>query len=163
MNAPDKKTPSPLPGTTAFGRSSTAPGTAPWEWPPRLRRLIVLGILTVSLLLRVFYFEQINGSACVWQHLWTESDMHFFDRWGKAIAQGDWLSQRLVYPYLSWHQKVAEAHFRHYPAEKAVYSGDGQDPCRTLRDHWFGGKRFYQEPLYARPPNSSATWFASLV
>ena len=149
MNAPDEKAPAHPPGIGAPGRSLTSPGIELEEWPPRLRRWIVLGILLVSLVVRIFYFHQLNGSACIWQHLWPQSDMHFFDRWGKAIAQGDWLSQRLVYPYLGWHKEFAETYFRLYPTEKAVYAVEGQDPGRAIWNHWFGGKRFYQEPLYA--------------
>jgi 4-amino-4-deoxy-L-arabinose transferase-like glycosyltransferase len=80
--------------------------------------------------------------------------MNFFDFWAKAIAGGDWLTDKVLHPYHSWHQIVATSYFRMHPeaakslAQEANSPGHHADPGRVLWNRWYGGKTFHQEPLY---------------
>ncbi|MGD8450817.1 MAG: glycosyltransferase family 39 protein [Phycisphaerae bacterium] len=98
-------------------------------------------IVLLSLAVRAVYFVQLNEGPCVWLHRWAVSDMNFFDTWARTIAAGDWLTGRALHPYHDWHATIAQSHFG--TSDMTAEQG------RALWDHWYGGKRFHQEPLYA--------------
>jgi len=52
-------------------------------------------------LIRIAYFVEIVHSPLIAQHRWSQSDMNFFDRWAKAIADGDWLSENIAPPFIN--------------------------------------------------------------
>ncbi len=107
-------------------------------WSDRLAsrwRLVTLGILAASLLIRLIYGLEIRRSPI--PELWRspETDMSFFVAWAKLIAAGDWLTDQPLHPYFSW-----------------------QHPIGTLAEwnQWYGGKTLHQAPLY---PYLMALWF----
>jgi 4-amino-4-deoxy-L-arabinose transferase-like glycosyltransferase len=124
------------------------------KWLINHQRLVLVVILLFSVMLRCGYFVELNQSPCIRQHLWSQSDMNFFDLWAKDIATGDWLTDKALHPYHYWHQLVAIRYFRLNPeaakslAQKINSSGSDADPGRVLWNHWYGGKIFHQEPLY---------------
>jgi 4-amino-4-deoxy-L-arabinose transferase-like glycosyltransferase len=117
-------------------------------------RWAVIVILVVSILVRVAYFTEMIGSPCYVQHLWDQSDMHFFDLWAREIAGGDWLVNKPFHPFHGWHGFVAQTYFESY-AEETREQGDDVsarqvdvEAMRRLWNEWYGGKRYHQEPLY---------------
>lgn len=114
-------------------------------------RHILVGIIAVSLLIRAGYFLELNHGPLVQQHRWTATDMYFFDQWAQVIADGDWLTDRALHPYVDWHRTAAEAHFTLHPEKRAAFQEEGEekdDPGRLLWNAWYGEKTFHQEPLY---------------
>ena len=120
----------------------------------RHRRAAVVGLIVLSALLRVGYFVELNGGACVWQHRWSESDMSYFDSWAARIAGGDWLSEGVDPPVHDWHGRIAEDYYRRNPDELreaetlAARDESNPDPAQALWNRWLGEKRFYQDPMY---------------
>lgn len=147
----------------------TSPGAAlPAQKPallPRLdgwlgahRRGVLLALTLAAVLVRVVYMVQLTHSPCIRQHLWAETDMNFFDVWGRRIAGGDWLTDPALHPQHSWHKDVADAYVATQPSADAALAAQGiarapgatgpADVTALLWDRWFGGNRFHQEPLY---------------
>jgi 4-amino-4-deoxy-L-arabinose transferase-like glycosyltransferase len=118
------------------------------------RRLVLAVLVGAALLLRLGCFLELNQGPCLWQHLWEETDMNFFDTWARDLAGGDWLTNKSLHPHHLWHQQIAEAYFRLHPEAFSALDGatlaDGApaDAARVLWDRWYGGKTFHQEPLY---------------
>jgi len=124
------------------------------RWLESHRRLVLAVLVAAALLLRLGCFLELNQGPCLWQHLWDQIDMNFFDFWARDIAAGDWLSNKSLHPHHIWHQQVAEAYFRLHPDAAAALGkatladGAPADAARVLWDRWYGGKTFHQEPLY---------------
>ena len=93
------------------------------------RRAGVLVLLVVAAFaFRLVYFVELtSGPLSAW-HTWDQSDLHFFDQWGRAIAEGDVLSNQVGHPYHGWHERTGG---------------------REQWNEWYGGRLFHQEPLYA--------------
>jgi hypothetical protein len=116
------------------------------------RRTFVLAVFVAILALtRVLYFVQLSGSPHFVQHRWEQSDMWFFDRWGRAIAGGDWLSRDVGHPVNLWHADIASAWLKDHPGEAPAGAGgdDRAGAVVALWDRWYGGPVFHQEPAYA--------------
>ena len=136
-------------------------GPADWRAPflSRLERLLegrrrfVLAVfVAILLLVRALYFVELSASPHLVQHLCDQLDMNFFDRWGRAVAEGDWLSRRVGHPYHVWHAAVAFAWLQDHPEELAGLAppgGSRDQAAVALWDRWYGGPTFHQEPLYA--------------
>jgi 4-amino-4-deoxy-L-arabinose transferase-like glycosyltransferase len=116
------------------------------------RRFVLAVFVAVLLLARALYFVELSASPHLVQHLWEQSDMQFFDRWGRAVAEGDWLSRRVGHPFHLWHAAVAFAWLQDHPEEitrLAPPGGSREQAAVALWDRWYGGPTFHQEPLYA--------------
>jgi 4-amino-4-deoxy-L-arabinose transferase-like glycosyltransferase len=77
--------------------------------------------------------------------------MHYYDRWGRQLAAGDWLSRGIEVPMHPWHLEVARQHL----APRGVASpdpgmADNIDPgvASALWNRWLEIPRFYQDPLH---------------
>ena len=103
-------------------------------------RVVLPVVVLLSLVLRVAYFVELRDGPCVRMHLNRDTDMYFFDAWARVIADGDWLTDRSLHPWHSWHDVVAKRHLGRDATSEQV---------RALWERWFGGKRFHQEPFYA--------------
>ena len=68
------------------------------KWCASNRKIIIGLIILVSVLFRAGYFLQINSTHLVNRHLWTESDMSFFDQWAILISEGNLLSDTVLHP-----------------------------------------------------------------
>jgi len=60
--------------------------------------------------------------------VFTQSDMHAFLEWARAIQAGDWLGRDTYHPYMDWMREMA--------------------PLETWYRWWGGEHIFQQEPLY---------------
>ena len=111
-------------------------------------------IILLSVLLRIGYFLELNDGPCIFQHRWSETDMSYFDSWGRKIANGDLLSEHVGPPLHGWHRYMAQRYFEQNPDELHAIGTDGGkgaqsiEAARALWDRWVGGKRFCQDPLY---------------
>ncbi|HTF57080.1 MAG TPA: glycosyltransferase family 39 protein, partial [Planctomycetota bacterium] len=118
-------------------------------WLAARRHGVVILLAAAAILFRVAYFIELNGGPCSAWHCWDQSDLHFFDQWGRQIAGGDWLSKGTLHPFHEWHGRVAKAYFESHPGEEERSRAMGKDPARALWNRWYGGRLFHQEPLYA--------------
>lgn len=112
---------------------------------------MLLAVLVVSAAERTVYFVQIQAGPLLWQHLWNQTDMSYYDAWARQIAAGDWLSRRVEPPLHRWHERIALDYFRQHPEDPlAPPAGAPVDQARlrALWSRWCGGGRFYQDPLY---------------
>ena len=111
--------------------------------------LVVIGL---SVAVRLVYFAQAGEGPLRAMNGWDQSDMAFFDRWARVIAEGDWLTDRALHPQHNWHHEIARRYFEAHPeAAAALAAGRGLSPeeaSAELWDRWYGGKTFHQEPLY---------------
>ncbi len=125
------------------------------RWCAARRKLLLGAIAALAILLRLVYFVQLDASPLMWQHLWPESDMSFFDDWGRSIADGDWAGESARHPNHEWHRDVAALHFAAEPelhrqlVAEARDRSDGTRADQLLWNRWLGGRQFHQEPLYA--------------
>ncbi len=124
------------------------------RWLAARQRLVIGLLIGVSVLVRVVYFAQLAGGPCAVLHRHLQTDMNFFDQWARRIAGGDWLSDAPLHPLHRWHLAAAEAYFAENPGKIAEFTGlPGVDdavftPAEALWNHWYGGPKFHQEPLY---------------
>jgi len=137
------------------GSSPEAPQRGSWpaeRWWIDRRAAILAATVALAVAVRIIYFVQLAGSPCIDLHRAPETDMAFFDAWGRAIAAGDLLSARVEPPVHDWHRTLADQYFRAAPADAAAMASEaarlGIEPAAVLWRRWVGGGRFYQEPLY---------------
>ena len=123
-------------------------------WLTRHRRWILLVIVAASLAIRGVYVRQLVSDPSLDLHRWDQSDMHYFDAWGRQIAHGDWLSATVAVPMHDWHHQVAEQYLTDHPdvrvalTAQATQLKNGTDAHALLWSQWMHGRQFYQDPLY---------------
>src|SRR5262249_22950006 len=84
----------------------------------------------------------------------VQSDMNYFDVWGRKVARGDWLSASVSVPMHDWQRAVSHQYLADHPeirtalVQQAKESGAGADADLLLWSRWMGGHQFYQDPLY---------------
>jgi len=131
-----------------------ATGTGWLESRLQRHKHVLLGVvLLLAVLARLVVFVQLNEGPLLHLQDWEQSDMHFFDAWGRAIATGDLLSAEVGHPQHLWHRAVADAHFSRHPEARGALARERgtDDPAalaRALWDDWYGGPTFHQEPFY---------------
>lgn len=99
-------------------------------------------VLLLAAALRLVTFAQIRGSALLYLHHWSETDMYFYHTWAQAVAAGDVLTDRSMKPYHSWHMHVARTLLAEAGEPYSEAAG------RQVWDRLLGEKVFYQDPLY---------------
>jgi hypothetical protein len=114
------------------------------------RRLVLVALVAGLVLVRALYLVELSGSPHLVQHRWEQTDMHFFDRWARAVAGGDGLSRQVGHPLHLWHLDLALAWLEAHPEDAAgLGPGRGREAAAAaLWDRWYGGPTFHQEPLY---------------
>ena len=139
---------SPPPTGTAVSNSVEA-------WLARHSGWVLLILVAASICVRSTYFLQLNSGPGIELHRWDQTDMHYYDAWGRQIARGDWLSRSVGVPMHGWHHRVAERYFAGHPDMRAALIGRATaqggattDPDALLWSRWTGGPQFYQDPLY---------------
>ena len=105
--------------------------------------MVILLICFLSLGIRVIYYNQIKDSPLLYQHYWTETDMNFFHKWAYDIAEGDWLTNKALHPYHTWHSALAHQEYKNRGGKNW-----SDDVGRDIWNRWYGQKKFHQEPLY---------------
>jgi len=118
--------------------------------------ILLTVVLAVALLARLLVYAQLADGPALHMHVWTQSDMHFFDDWAGRIVDGDLLSAGDVRPYHRRHRKLACA------ARES--SGAPLGPCDDAAivatwDAWVGHATLWQDPLY---PYGLAALYASV-
>ncbi|MEX0321823.1 MAG: ArnT family glycosyltransferase [Puniceicoccaceae bacterium] len=111
----------------------------------------LLLILASAALLRIIYLTEIIGSPGDCTHLNEQSDMAFFVEQAAYISDDDWLQDVSLHPYHEWHGVVANRYFATIgnDAPPATTAEEIEARNRALWDHWYGGKSYHQEPMYA--------------
>lgn len=120
---------------------------------PRPDARIVALILLLSVAVRVVHYVQAYPGPAFEAHTWDQGDMSFFHRVAMRIAGGDLWLDGVVQPRHDWMLEVSADWLRSHPREAEALSGlaarTGEPAGSLLWARWLGGKRFYQEPLYA--------------
>ena len=123
------------------------------DWLAARRRVVLATLLILASLVRVISYLELCDTSVFVTHRHEQMDTCFFDEWGKRIADGDVVSPEPFHPMHIWHQQVAWQHFEHGRfADGRTMTELGKDEevraVRGLWDHWYGGARFHQEPVY---------------
>jgi hypothetical protein len=107
VHAPAYTPPVTTPATPRGGRPASAAPSSWRSWPA-----IGLTIaLAAGFAARVYAYASVRDTPFLHLHVWTESDMHFYDRWARHIAAGDVLTDQRMRPYQSGHAAVARQAF----------------------------------------------------
>jgi len=102
---------------------------------------------------RVSYFNSIVKSPLYTYYKIDESDNRFFDDWAKELNK-DWLNEKPIHPYHSWHKAYADYYFGKHPEKlkEILAANPGKDssfvPEKVLWNEWYRGNQYHQEPLY---------------
>ena len=134
--------------------TGTAVSISVEAWLARHSGWVLLILVAASVCVRSTYFLQLNSGPGIELHRWDQTDMYYYDAWGRQIARGDWLSKSVGVPMHGWHHRVAERYSADHPdiratlTERATAQGGG-DADALLWSGWTGGPQFYQDPLYA--------------
>lgn len=109
----------------------------------------LLAFLLLSVMLRVVYYRQINAGPVIWQHQWQQSDMNYYDAWGREIAGGDLLSARISPPMHDWQIAFAEVYAQRHQGGEITSGSMSREQAQNLWHGWLGKGALYQEPLYS--------------
>ncbi|NUM33788.1 MAG: glycosyltransferase family 39 protein [Candidatus Brocadiae bacterium] len=112
-------------------------------WLQKKKKWVLAMVVVFSLLLRFFYYQEIQNTPALFLHQDAQTDMNFFHVWAGNIAQGDILTKKDLHPYHLWHHKIALA-----ASQQAGKTEFTQETGKKMWEDWYGGKRFHQEPLY---------------
>ncbi|MBZ0269105.1 glycosyltransferase family 39 protein, partial [bacterium] len=118
----------------------------------RRERIALLLIVLVAVAVRVVHFAQAYPGPAFHAHDWAQGDMAFFHEVALRIAGGDVLLDGDVHPHHDWMTDVASQWRVSHPEEAARSGSPGSMGAAAddrIWSRWLGGKRFYQEPLYA--------------
>src|SRR5262249_51829094 len=121
--------------------------TRRWVW-------IMAALLAASAGGRIAYFLQLNRDPAIELPPFVQSDMNYFDVWGRKVARGDWLSASVSVPMHDWQRAVSHQYLADHPeirtalVQQAKESGAAADADLLLWSRWMGGHQFYQDPLY---------------
>lgn len=135
-------------------RSPSSPSSSIEAWLNRHFVAVLLALVAASVAVRGGYFLQLNAGPGIELHRWDQTDMYYYDAWGRQIAHGDWLSASVTVPMHDWHRRVAERYFTDHPemrstlTQEASQGGPAKDADTLLWTHWMGSRQFYQDPLY---------------
>jgi tetratricopeptide (TPR) repeat protein len=114
---------------------------------------IILFLALVYAGSRYSFYSNFQESILYNQYLGTETDNYFFLDWAKKLPE-DWMQDRSIHPYHSWHKEFAKDYFSRHPEEAKKYlreakeSPDSLNAGQLLWNHWYKEKVFHQEPLY---------------
>ena len=97
------------------------PSVRSWDgWLAFHARWVLLILVVAAASVRLIYFRQLDSGPSIELHRWDQVDMHYYDAWGRQIAQGDWLSRSVGVPMQEWHHRVAAEYFAGHPDVKAA-------------------------------------------
>ncbi len=78
--------------------------------------------------------------------------MHYYDTWGRDVADGDWLSRSVALPMHRWHHDVATEYFAAHPNARAALEQEAirrqSDPDTLVWTRWMHLPQFYQDAAY---------------
>jgi hypothetical protein len=96
-------------------------------WLGRHARGVLLAVVTAAVVLRLVYFFQLDSGPCLELHRLEQTDMHYYEDWGRRVAAGDWVSASVGVPMHPWHRELGD---------------------ETQWARWLRPRQFYQDPLY---------------
>ncbi len=120
-------------------RVSPDPSTYVEAWLRQRRWLVLAIVVAVSVAFRVAAFSQLGSGPFLSLERWTETDMHYYDAWGRAIAHGDWWSASIGVPMHGWHTDVAR---------QCVATRPAGTSAEEIWREWNGPHVFYEDALY---------------
>jgi 4-amino-4-deoxy-L-arabinose transferase-like glycosyltransferase len=135
-------------------RIRAKPEAVEGAWLIAHRRLVLSLVIAAAVAVRAVYFLQLNATPFVALHHWRQTDMHYYDEWARAIADGDWRSASIGVPMHRWHRDVAAIYFAQHPDRRAgfehaaAHATAPADADAALWAAWMRTPRFYQDPLY---------------
>lgn len=135
-------------------RSPSSPVFSIEAWLNRHSVAILLVLAAASVAVRGVYFRQLTAGPGIDLHRWNQTDMYYYEAWGRQIADGDWLSASVTVPMHDWHHRVAERYLADHPEIRSELTAEGsqggpaRDTDTLLWTHWMGSRQFYQDPLY---------------
>ena len=119
------------------------------SWLQRRWRVVVALLLIAAAVVRIACFVELFHSPCLWLYRWKQADMNYFHHWAVTMVEGDIWSRSVGPPLHSWHREIAARFARLQPQRWAQFvEQNPEDPAAALWDHWCGGGRVYQGPLY---------------
>lgn len=110
--------------------------------PRRTRRWALIAVVAVATALRVLTWWEIAEGPLLHSERWEVSDMHFFDAWGHAIADGDVLLRDGFRP--SGAQLACDVK----RAREQWYRQCDDEYVREVWDSWLHPASYWQDPLY---------------
>ena len=84
------------------------------NWLVRHRVWVITVFVASWIVVRVAGFTYIVNSPLYNMYLWSESDNRFFDDWAKYLNH-DWLNEKPLHHYHSWHASFDEYYFKKHP------------------------------------------------
>jgi tetratricopeptide (TPR) repeat protein len=125
----------------------------PQPWLARRRPLVVVLVVLIAAIVRAVYFIQLNASPLVGMQQWDQTDMHYYEAWGRTVANGDWLSATVGPPMHQWQRDVADAYLQAHPDAADRLTREAQAAGAPgvemyLWKRWMNTPQFYQDPLY---------------
>jgi 4-amino-4-deoxy-L-arabinose transferase-like glycosyltransferase len=125
-------------------------------WLQQRSRRVMLSLAAAAVFVRLIFCLQLAGGPLPdVQQLLVDSDMTFFDAWGRHLAAGDWLQREPFHPMPAWMRRFADEVMKADPAFPvrvglAANEQYDHDAMRSaLWTHWLGGPVWFQEPGYA--------------
>jgi hypothetical protein len=117
---------------------------------------VTFWLIAAAVFVRVILCLQVAGGPLPRVHqVFADSDMAFFDVWGRQLAGGDWLQRQPLHPMPGWMRTFADEAMKEDPAfpVRAGLTPDAQYDRASMRTllwtHWLGGPVWFQEPAYA--------------
>lgn len=124
------------------------------KWLVLNKKWVVAALIGSWVAVRISGFVFIVNSPLYYMYRWSESDNRFFDDWAKYLNR-DWLNEKPLHHYHSWHHDFAEYYFKKHPEklQEILAAHPDRDSTfvagRELWNEWYKGKQYHQEPLYA--------------
>lgn len=103
----------------------------------------MFAVVAVAASLRLLTWSEIAGGPMLHSERWEATDMHFFDRWGLAIAGGDVLLAGGFRPA----GNVLACDVHRLRGDRTRVCDD--EVVREIWDSWLHPASYWQDPLYA--------------
>jgi hypothetical protein len=95
------------------------------QWLAARQKLVVILLLVFSVLIRATYYLEARDGPLLSGHLWSDSNMSFFDHWAKVIVHDDPLGRQPLHPFFFCQTGTAEDYFRAHPEQIAQSEAAG--------------------------------------
>jgi 4-amino-4-deoxy-L-arabinose transferase-like glycosyltransferase len=121
------------------------------HWFNAHTRTTLAFLLAVALLVRIATAVQFSESQLLHLERMPDTDMNYYDDWGRRIAGGDWLSRSVGVPMHSWQVAVATKYLTQHPDERTRLTPAStglSSPEAGLWAQWMHTPEFYEDPLY---------------
>jgi len=141
--------------SSSAGPDEGAPEAPDERWLARHRQTVAAILIAAAVIVRVLYYAQLSHTELIGINRLADTDMSYYDGWGRTVADGDWRSASVGVPMHSWQIVVANQYFETHPDDRAALERQAAGPgpettaAALLWTRWMEGHRFYEDPLYA--------------